>query len=68
MSKVELIEQLKIEKDQMHEDVKKQIEVFYEGLIAKIDSLDASDKVAVLENKISEASAVIVKAKEILSA
>ncbi len=68
MSKQELIEQLKIEKDQMHEDVKKQIEVFYEGLIAKIDSLDASDKVAVLENKISEASAVIVKAKEILSA
>lgn len=68
MSKQELIEQLKIEKDQMHEDVKKQIEVFYEGLIAKIDSLDASDKVAVLETKISEASAVIVKAKEILSA
>lgn len=68
MTKVELIEQLKIEKDQMHEDVKKQIEVFYEGLISKIDSLDASDKVAVLENKISEASAVIVKAKEILSA
>lgn len=68
MTKVELIEQLKIEKDQMHEDVKKQIEAFYEGLIAKIDSLDASDKVAVLENKISEASAVIVKAKEILSA